>query len=93
MAAVLTLKKPLEYEGKKYEELKYDFERLTGDDLLTAEAEMISQGAVVPVVDLSKAYNAAVFARAANIDYSMMRKLTAKDFTIATTLVMGFLSE
>lgn len=91
--AVLKLKKPLEYEGKKYEELTYDFDGLTGDDLLMAEAEMTAAGSVVPIVDLSKAYNAAVFARAAKIDYAMMRKLHAKDFSRATALVMGFLNE
>lgn len=89
----LILSKPLEYEGKRYEELPYNLKSLTGEDLLTAEAEMTAAGAVVPIADLSKAYTAAVFARAAKIDYAMMRKLSAKDFTRATTIVMGFLNE
>jgi hypothetical protein len=88
--AKMVLTKPLEYEGKKYEELEYDLEGLTGDDLLTAEAVINASGAIVPIVDLSKAYNAAVFARAAKIDYAMMRKLSAKDFSRATTAVMAF---
>ncbi|MBP2655410.1 MAG: hypothetical protein H6Q73_2979 [Firmicutes bacterium] len=89
----LILKKPLEYEGKKYEELQYDLDKLTGDDLLTVEAEVTISGTLAPVMDLSKAYQAAVFARSAKIDYAMMRKLSAKDFTNATSAVMAFFGE
>ena len=89
----LKLTKPLEYNGKKYEELEYDFDALTGEDLLTAEAEVNAAGAIVPVMDLSKAYQAAVFARAAKVDYAMMRKLGAKDFTDATAAVMNFFGD
>jgi len=88
----LKLKKPIDYEGKHYDELDYDFDNLTGDDLLTAEAEITMAGVVVPIIDLSKAYNAAVFARAANIDYGMMRKLSARDFTKATQESASFLN-
>ena len=91
--ATLKLTKPLEYEGKKYEQLEYDLEMMTGDDLLLAEAQINAAGAIVPIVDLSKAYNAAVFARAAKIDYAMMRKLSAKDFMRATAVVMAFFGE
>ncbi|MBP2654253.1 MAG: Mu-like prophage FluMu protein gp41 [Firmicutes bacterium] len=89
----LVLKKPLEYEGKKYEELQYDLDKLTGDDLLTAEATVNNAGMLAPVIDLSKAYQAAVFARAAKIEFPMMRKLSAKDFTEATATVMAFFGE
>ena len=91
--ATLTLSKPFEYEGKKYDQIEYNLDSLTGDDLLMAEAEMNASGTIVPIVDLSKAYNAAVFARAAKIDYAMMRKLAAKDFTRATAAVMAFFGE
>lgn len=61
--ATLKLKKPLEYNGKKYEEIEYDLDALTGDDLLTAEAEMCaSGGGAGQMVELSKMYHAAVFA-------------------------------
>jgi len=89
----LVLKKPLEYEGKSYTELPYDFDQLTGDDLLSAEAEINLSGGITPIMDLSKAYQAAVFARAAKIEFAMMRKLSAKDFTNATAAVMVFFGE
>lgn len=89
----LKLKKPLEYCGVKYEEIEYDLDALTGDDLLIAEAEMTAQGMVAPIIDLSKIYQANVFARAAKIDSAMMRKLSARDFSNATAAVMGFFGE
>jgi len=89
----LKLKKPLEYNGKKYEEIEYDLDGLTGDDMLVAEAEMLAGGTISPVPDLSKVYQANVFARAAKIDSAMMRKLSAKDFSNATTAVMAFFGE
>jgi hypothetical protein len=91
--AKLILRKPLEYEGIKYEEIQYDFDKLTGEDLLTAESEVNNAGMMAPMADLSKAYQAAVFARAAKIEFAMMRKLSAKDFTNATAAVMAFFGE
>lgn len=89
----LILSKPLEYEGKKYAEIEYDFDSLTGEDLLAAEADVNISGQPVPVLDLSKAYQAVTFARAAKIEPAMMRKLSAKDFTRATSLTMLFFGE
>lgn len=89
----LKLKKPLEYCGVKYEEIEYDLDSLTGDDLLIAEAEMNATGVLVNEPYLAKSYQATVFARAAKIDSAMMRKLGVKDFTEATSLVLRFFGE
>jgi len=89
----LKLKKPLEYNGVKYEEIEYDLDSLTGDDLLTAEAEINATGAIVNEPYLAKSYQAAVFARSAKIDSAMMHKLSVQDFTAATTVVLRFFGE
>ncbi|GMB00438.1 phage tail assembly protein [Pelosinus sp. IPA-1] len=84
------LTKPVEYEGKTFDTINYDLDALTGDDLLTAEMEMTTNGTIAPIIDISKAYHAGVFARAAKVDFGFMRKMPAKDFARATMLVMSF---
>ena len=91
--AKLTLKKPVTYEGKEYTELEYDFDALTGDDLLTVEAQIAADGVLSPVPMVTGQYQAAVFARAAGIDYFMLKKLAASDFLAATQLVKVFLND
>lgn len=91
--AKLKLKKPLEYCGVKYEEIEYDLDALTGDDLLIAEAEMNAAGVFSNEPYLAKFYQMAVFARSAKIDSAMMRKLSVKDFTEATTAVLIFFGQ
>lgn len=47
----INLKKPLEYNGKTYESLSFDFESLEGDDAMNAEDEMIRKGQVIAIVN------------------------------------------
>ena len=89
----LTLSKPLTYEGEDYTELEYDLDALTGDDLLIAEAQVTEDGVLTPLPLATGNYQAAVFARAAKIEYDIMRKLPARDFIAATQVVKVFLND
>ena len=44
---VFKFKKPFEYEGKTYNELKFDFNGLTGADSINIEAELQAKGVAI----------------------------------------------
>lgn len=91
--AKLTLKKPISYEGVDHAELEYDLDILTGDDLIMAETQVAEDGILSPIPISTGNYQAALFARAAKIEYRMMGKLSAKDFLAATQAVKLFLND
>lgn len=60
----LKLKKPFEWEGKTYEELHFDFEKLTGEDSLNVEDELQAKGIMVMVPTFSGQYLIRIAAKA-----------------------------
>ncbi len=59
------LRKPVEYNGKKYTELHFDFDSLTGGDALDVEDEMQRQGkGTVVVAAFNSEYLIRISARA-----------------------------
>lgn len=90
----ITLKKPISYDGKEYTEFDFDFEGLTGADILQARAGMITSEAsyidgLVP--QLSMEFQARVAAGAAKIPYEVIRLFPAADFIDVTNASKGFL--
>lgn len=51
-----TFKKPLEYNGKEYKSLTFDFESLTGKDTLEIERELARKGITVMVPEFNADY-------------------------------------
>ena len=91
---VYTLTRTFEFEGKTYEELTLDFDKLTGDDLLSCENELnatISEGTFIPMKEIDKRYLALVVAKAAGVPSELIRKLPAKDFSKVTVRAQNFL--
>ncbi len=59
-------KKPINWEGKEYTELHFDFEGLTGKDMLSIEKElMLTEGVSVVAPTMSTQFLFAMAARAA----------------------------
>lgn len=86
----ITLKKAFEFEGKKYESVDLDLDKLTGNDLIQAEREaavMLGR----PSTDLDKTYQACVAAKASGIVADVLCKMPARDFAAITSEVQGFL--
>lgn len=86
------LYKPIEFEGKKYESLDLDFDTLSGNDLAIASREATMTGEMSMFVESTKAYQAAVVARAAKVPIGLISKLHAKDYTKVTVAAYGFLT-
>jgi len=89
----IKLSKPYSYDGKDYEEINLDFDILTGNDLIKAEAEARIIGGPMPVPELSKQYQAVIAAKAARVHVDMITGLPAKDFSKITVMVQDFLFE
>lgn len=79
----LKLKKPIEYEGKTYEELHFDFESLTGADSIEVENEMqIAGKGVVVVAALNLEYLIRISCRACRepIGHDAFKQMSLMDF-------------
>lgn len=81
------------FEGKEYAELTFDFDSLTGRDVINAEKEARALGDNSPLPEFSKTYQAVLAAKAAKVPVDMIMSLNGKDFTRVTVLVQNFLLE
>lgn len=86
------LQKPIEWGGKKYEDLDVDVGALTGADLIACsrEAEVLCP-TPLRVRETSVDYLRSVAARAAHVPVDLLDVLSARDFTAITVEVQRFL--
>lgn len=84
-------KKPFEYEGKTYETLTFDFERLTGRDMVSIEAEMQMNNEYALAPEISRSFQAKMAAKAAGIGADVLDAMPIKDFNRITNAARGFL--
>jgi hypothetical protein len=87
------LRIPLEYEGKTYKELTFDFDNINGAAVLTIESEMRASGIILVSPAFSPGFQIRFAARAckANVGYDGLTELSAKDFLDVTGAVRNFL--
>lgn len=90
---VHTFKRPLEYNGKVYDSLTFDFEALTGRDSLAVEDELQRQGTMVMVPTFSSPYLIRIAARACTekIGSDALENLGISDFNRIRNKVRNFL--
>lgn len=91
---VYKLSRPFTFEGTEYTELLLDFDSLTGGDLLSCEGQMNTMSSgneVVPVKQISQAYQALVAARAAKVPVDLIKALPGKDFSKIIVRAQNFL--
>lgn len=91
---VIVLKRPVEVEGELYTKLTLDFEKLTGEDIERAEAQFNSespQNTIVMVKEMAKGFAAIIAAKAAGVHPTVIRKLSAHDYSKVTMRVTVFL--
>ena len=95
-AAVTTvvLKKPLEYNGKTYTELHFDFDSLSGKDSVEVEAEIERRtGGTVVVPAINVEYLTCISARACKepIGRDALLSLRLSDFNHIRNIVRNFM--
>lgn len=84
-------KKPYEYAGKVYEELTFNFERLTGRDMISIETEMQSQNQYALAPEISRSFQSKMAAKAAGIGSDEMDAMPLPDFNKITNAARNFL--
>jgi hypothetical protein len=85
------LKKALSHKGEELLELDIPLENLTGTDLIEVEQQLARSGKIALMADFSKVYLIRVAGRAAKIPAEVLENLSARDFTVVTNRVQGFL--
>lgn len=86
-----TLKKPFEYEGKTYEKLIFDFERLSGHDYIAIEQEMAMRGKGLVVPEFSSDFLTGMAARSSGVPEDVLIALPLKEFNKIRNKARSFL--
>lgn len=86
------LSRPFEWEGRTYKEFTFDFDRLTGVDMIAIEDEMTALGQVAIDPTVSMAYMSKLAARAARVSVQTIENLPIADFSRIKNVVRDFLT-
>lgn len=88
----LNLKKPVEFEGKTYDELHFDFGTLTGRDCRMIDKELKAQGHFAVSRKLDDEFLVRACARACTEDvgYEIFDFLCARDYCFITNYAKKF---
>jgi len=84
-------KKPFEWEGQRYETIKFDFTGLTGRDMNAIEREMQQVGEGVNTAETSKVYQCRIAARAAKMLPDVLEAMPMGDYHRITNAARNFL--
>lgn len=88
-----TFKQPFKYGGTTYTELSFDFERLTGRDMISIDNEMQMNNEYAIAAEISRNFLCKMAAKAAGIGNDVIEALPLRDFNRITNAARGFLIE
>ncbi|MGN7360019.1 phage tail assembly protein [Paenibacillus sp. SAF-054] len=93
---VVKLSRPFTWEEKEYTELLLDFEKLSGDEIMSLEADFLELNAgknfLISLKKEHPTYQAVLAAKAMGVHFNFLKKLPAKDFNKVTVAARNFLS-
>lgn len=87
----LTLKETFEYEGKKYKDIEFDFDSLTGQNFIEMETELEDEGKTVLTPELSSRFKLKMCEKASGISEDVFLALPLKEFRRAIAAAGNFL--
>lgn len=73
-------KKPFTYEGKTYETMTFDFNKLTGRDMINFNNEMTMNNEVMMAAEISVGFQSRMAAKASGIGLDVLERMQIKDF-------------
>lgn len=86
-----TFRKPFTYEDKTYKTLEFDFESLSGRDMVAIEAEMQANSEYALAPEISTSFQSKMAARAAGIGSDVVEAMSINDFNRITSAARRFL--
>lgn len=88
---VLKLKKAVMIDGEEKAEITYDFDSLTGENLENGFKSAIKSGYMVGAsYELDPVIGAHMFAEAAGIDYTDVKRFSMADYSKAASIARDF---
>lgn len=84
-------KKPFEYQGQKFKTLCFNFNKLTGRDLVAVENEMMNNNEYALDPILSRNYLGKLASRASGVANDVIEAMPASDFKKITDAARNFL--
>lgn len=84
-------RKPFEFAGVTYEELTFNFDRLTGRDMVSIETEMQSRNEYALAPEISRNFQSKMAAKAAKIGSDVLDAMPLVDFNKITNAARDFL--
>lgn len=94
---VIRLSRPFNWDGTEYKELNLNFEKLSGDEMISLESEFLALNEGKNFNPYLKsehpAYQAALVAKAIGVHFNFMKNLPAKDFNKVTKAARDFLRD
>ena len=88
----LKLNKEYTWEGKTYTEIAFDFEKLTGQDMIDIEKEMNDAGEFALTAETSPNMCARIAAKAANLPLDVVTHLPLMAFNQVKNAARNFLT-
>lgn len=82
------MSRPFEFEGKKYEHLVFDFDRLSGKDMREIRRMFENPARPIPVLAMDEEFLLLASAKAAQLPYELMEALPMAD-AIAIAAMAG----
>ncbi|MCF8018299.1 MAG: phage tail assembly protein [Vallitaleaceae bacterium] len=90
-AYVHKFSRPFEYEGKKLEKLSFNFNKLTGKDMIAIEAEMQAMGEYALAPEISRGFQCRMAAKAGNVGTDLLESMPLPEFNKITNASRDFL--
>ncbi len=88
-----TFKTPFEYEGKKYKTICFNFNKMTGQDFISVENEMMNKNEYALDPILSRSYLSKLASKASGIPSDIIEAMPARDFKKITDAARNFLAD
>lgn len=86
-----TFQRPFEYEGKQYQTLTFNFDALTGRDMISIESEMQAMNEYAIAPEISRSFQEKMAARAAGIASDILEAMPLVEFNRITNAARDFL--
>ena len=85
-----TFSRPFEFEGKKYEFLTFDFDKLSGKDLREIRRAFDNPARPIPVLAMDEEFLMLAAAKAAQVPYELIDALPMAEAISITTLASQY---